>query len=86
MSRRILITGAASGLGAALADAFEARGDRVLRTDVTGEFTLDIRSDDDWARAQGEAGLRRARAFEWAGAARVLRQAYADAIARRRQT
>ena len=34
---RVLITGAASGLGAALADAFEARGDEVLRTDVSGE-------------------------------------------------
>lgn len=52
-SGRILVTGAASGLGAALADAFEARGDRVLRTDLTGaDLTLDIRSDDDWARAR----------------------------------
>ncbi len=63
--RRVLITGAASGLGAALADAFEARGDRVLRTDVRGErgletglrpsstavLGLDITSDDDWAAA-----------------------------------
>jgi len=63
--QRVLITGAASGLGAALADAFEARGDRVLRTDVRGErgletglrpsstavLGLDITSDDDWAAA-----------------------------------
>lgn len=63
--RRVLITGAASGLGAALADAFEARGDRVLRTDVRGErglemglrpsstavLGLDITSDEDWAAA-----------------------------------
>lgn len=49
---RVLITGAASGLGAALADAFEARGDEVLRTDVAGgDLTLDITSDDDWAAA-----------------------------------
>lgn len=54
--RRVLITGAASGLGAALADRFEARGDRVLRTDmVSGEdcdLTLDITKDDDWAAAR----------------------------------
>ena len=49
---RVLITGAASGLGAALADAFEARGDEVLRTDrVGGYLTLDITSDADWAAA-----------------------------------
>jgi NAD(P)-dependent dehydrogenase (short-subunit alcohol dehydrogenase family) len=53
MSARILVTGAASGLGAALADAFEARGDRVLRTDVKGgDLDLDIRSADDWERAR----------------------------------
>lgn len=49
---RVLITGAASGLGAALADAFKARGDEVLRTDISGEvFRLDVTSDEDWARA-----------------------------------
>ena len=49
---RVLITGAASGLGAALATAFEARGDEVLRTDLAGaDLTLDITSDDDWAAA-----------------------------------
>ena len=53
MSARVLVTGAASGLGAALADAFEARGDRVLRTDLSdADLTLDITSDDDWARAR----------------------------------
>lgn len=71
-SRRVLVTGAASGLGAALADAFEQRGDRVLRTDVAGLDTgadrptrptmskLDITSEQDWATArdwvQGEWG------------------------------
>ena len=52
MSARVLVTGAASGLGAALSDAFEARGDRVLRTDVHGEFVLDITKDADWERAR----------------------------------
>ncbi len=49
---RILVTGAASGLGAALTSAFRARGDEVLATDVTGgDLTLDITSDEDWAAA-----------------------------------
>ncbi|WP_193612528.1 SDR family NAD(P)-dependent oxidoreductase [Nocardioides lijunqiniae] len=64
---RVLVTGAASGLGEALAAAFEARGDEVLRTDVSYErgfetlagarsstnegARLDITSDDDWAAA-----------------------------------
>jgi NAD(P)-dependent dehydrogenase (short-subunit alcohol dehydrogenase family) len=49
---RVLVTGAASGLGAALSDAFEARGDEVLRTDrVGGDLTLDVTSDADWAAA-----------------------------------
>lgn len=50
---RVLVTGAASGLGAALADAFEARGDEVLRTDVSPgvDLHLDITSDADWAAA-----------------------------------
>ncbi|MDT0200400.1 SDR family NAD(P)-dependent oxidoreductase [Nocardioides sp. AE5] len=52
--RRVLITGAASGLGAALAEAFTARGDTVLRTDRAegADLRLDITSDDDWARAR----------------------------------
>ncbi len=60
---RVLVTGAASGLGAALTAAFRARGDEVLATDVVptsldqrGEpgqqlLRLDITSDDDWAAA-----------------------------------
>jgi NAD(P)-dependent dehydrogenase (short-subunit alcohol dehydrogenase family) len=50
---RVLVTGAASGLGEALAAAFEARGDEVLRTDVADgvDLRLDITSDDDWAAA-----------------------------------
>ena len=55
--RRILVTGAASGLGAALTAAFRARGDEVLATDLeppTGDadgLRLDVTSDDDWAGA-----------------------------------
>ena len=49
---RVLVTGAASGLGAALTSAFRARGDEVMATDVTGgDRTLDITSDGDWATA-----------------------------------
>ncbi|WP_278257777.1 SDR family NAD(P)-dependent oxidoreductase [Nocardioides convexus] len=52
---RVLITGAASGLGAALASAWEGRGAQVLRTDradADGIFRLDITSDTDWAAAR----------------------------------
>ena len=49
---RVLVTGAASGLGAALTSAFRARGDDVLATDINGgDLTLDITSDGDWATA-----------------------------------
>jgi NAD(P)-dependent dehydrogenase (short-subunit alcohol dehydrogenase family) len=51
--QRVLVTGAASGLGAALAAAFESRGDEVLRTDRNGgDLPLDVTSDDDWALAR----------------------------------
>jgi glycosyltransferase involved in cell wall biosynthesis len=43
-------------------------------------------TDDAWAAALGAAGVQRARAFNWSAAAGVLRQAYADAIARRQRT
>ena len=52
---RVLVTGAASGLGAALSAAWEARGADVLRTDraATDDVRrLDITSDDDWAAAR----------------------------------
>lgn len=64
---RVLVTGAASGLGAALTAALRARGARVLATDRDGTALdrhepdhgserdgvarLDITSDDDWAAA-----------------------------------
>ncbi|KRF25737.1 SDR family NAD(P)-dependent oxidoreductase [Phycicoccus sp. Soil803] len=66
MSQRVLVTGGASGLGAALVSAFRAAGDEVLVTDVHDadgvDLVLDITSDDDWAAAlahveQGWGGL-----------------------------
>lgn len=60
-ARRVLITGAASGLGAALADRLVARGDRVLVTDLAASYDgpagstywrLDITSDTDWTAAR----------------------------------
>ncbi len=50
---RVLVTGAAGGLGRSLVAAFEARGDDVLGTDLAdAELTLDITSDADWAAAR----------------------------------
>lgn len=52
--KRVLITGGASGLGAAMAEAFRARGDDVLVADLTevpDGIRLDVTSDDDWAAA-----------------------------------
>jgi len=54
---RVLVTGAASGLGAALVARFRADGASVLATDVTapdggGIHRLDVTSDDDWATAR----------------------------------
>ncbi|TKJ22385.1 SDR family NAD(P)-dependent oxidoreductase [Blastococcus sp. CCUG 61487] len=59
-SRRVLVTGGASGLGAALAARFAARGDRVLATDLAPQAAvpagaeyqrLDITDEGDWATA-----------------------------------
>lgn len=58
---RVLVTGAASGLGLELVRRFAARGDDVLATDVAAapalpdrvQFrTLDVRSDEDWEAAR----------------------------------
>ncbi len=59
-ARRVLVTGGASGLGAALAALYAGRGDRVLVTDVAETATvpagavysrLDITSEADWGTA-----------------------------------
>jgi NAD(P)-dependent dehydrogenase (short-subunit alcohol dehydrogenase family) len=61
VSRRVLVTGAASGLGAALVAQFAARGDQVLATDLAGAheapaegayLRLDVCADDDWLAAR----------------------------------
>jgi NAD(P)-dependent dehydrogenase (short-subunit alcohol dehydrogenase family) len=65
VTRRVLVTGAAAGLGAALARRCVAAGDRVLLTDVGDTVTgvtldddrvaylpLDVRRDEDWSRAR----------------------------------
>ena len=53
------MTGAASGLGAALTRAWRARGDEVLATDLGGtDLTLDITSAEDWAAALAEVERR----------------------------
>lgn len=62
MSRRVLISGGASGLGLALAKAFIARGDQVLVVDLADTkpasvpeevsyFRVDVRSQQDWDAA-----------------------------------
>src|SRR5262249_50391271 len=52
--QRVLVTGAASGLGAALASAYRARGAMVLATDLADgvDLRLDITSDDEWVAAR----------------------------------
>jgi NAD(P)-dependent dehydrogenase (short-subunit alcohol dehydrogenase family) len=64
VGRRVLVTGGASGLGAAFVAEFLARGDRVLIGDVqppvdpalvdgAEQIGLDVTSDDDWFVALG---------------------------------
>ena len=56
---RVLVTGGASGLGAALVARFVAEGHQVLSTDVAVDgpddgasyLKLDVRNAEDWARA-----------------------------------
>ena len=57
---RVLVTGAASGLGEALAERFRAAGAWVLGTDLhaddeRGIAGLDVTSDADWAAAAEQA-------------------------------
>jgi NAD(P)-dependent dehydrogenase (short-subunit alcohol dehydrogenase family) len=64
---RVLVTGAARGLGAALTSAFRARGDEVLATDrdapdgASVDLRLDVTSDDHWEAA------RRHVEYSWGG-------------------
>jgi NAD(P)-dependent dehydrogenase (short-subunit alcohol dehydrogenase family) len=63
---RVLVTGAASGLGAALTDRLRDAGAQVLATDVAERsqgtaddyLRLDVTSDDDWAAAVTEVAHR----------------------------
>lgn len=61
--RRVLVTGAASGLGAALTRAMRDRGDEVLTTDRSAgpepvDLTLDVTSQDHWTAALAEVEQR----------------------------
>jgi NAD(P)-dependent dehydrogenase (short-subunit alcohol dehydrogenase family) len=60
---RVLVTGGASGLGAALVSRFAARGDQVLSADLVASEgptggdrvvrrRLDVRSEEDWSAAR----------------------------------
>ncbi|MFD8817387.1 SDR family NAD(P)-dependent oxidoreductase [Streptomyces sp. NPDC059627] len=59
-SRVILVTGAAGGIGAAIAELAIARGHRVMLTDVDegAVLALDIRSHADWSGAFDAARAR----------------------------
>ena len=48
---RVLVTGASRGIGAAMADAFEARGCTVGRVSRSGELAADVADRDSIARA-----------------------------------
>jgi len=63
--QHVLVTGGASGLGAALVDEFLQRGARVLVTDLAATYAppagadylrLDVTSDADWAAARAWVG------------------------------
>lgn len=57
--RRVLVTGAAGGLGSALTRALRERGDQVLTTDLSGaELVLDVTAPADWAAAVTEVERR----------------------------
>ncbi len=54
-----LVTGGASGIGAALAAELRSREATVLTTDIEGEFDhrLDVRHQDDWQRVLSDTGV-----------------------------
>jgi len=59
----VLVTGAASGIGEAVAAAFEREGAEVIRADIAyamsgtaGEVHLDVADESDWERTMESAG------------------------------
>lgn len=63
--KRVLVTGAASGLGAALAKAFRARGGRVALCDLAP--TLDVPMGCDYVRLDVTRDADWNRAVDWVG-------------------
>src|SRR4051812_22200848 len=61
--KRVFVTGAASGIGEAVAAAFASEGAEVLRADIAypmggapGEIHLNVAEESDWERAMKAAG------------------------------
>ena len=56
----ILITGAAGGIGSAIATAIVREGGRAIKTDMTGiagmDHALDVTSEEDWTRVIAAVG------------------------------
>ena len=56
----ILITGAAGGIGSAIAEAVVRNGGLAIATDLAGragiDHALDVTSEDDWQRVIGAIG------------------------------
>jgi glycosyltransferase involved in cell wall biosynthesis len=70
----------------ALPEVVGSAGTLLAPEDADGFAQAMLRAarDDAWARAQGGAGLARAASFTWRDTAQRLREAYVDAVARRR--
>jgi glycosyltransferase involved in cell wall biosynthesis len=70
----------------ALPEVVGSAGTLLAPEDVDGFAQAMLRAarDDAWAAAQGMAGLARAASFTWRDTAQRLREAYLDAVARRR--